>query len=86
MKKLFFTILTVMTFGYASAQADPQKADKPLTTQPQKDSVSTAKEVEKETDLKTMDAVKTKDHPKTTKKDNTSTKKDTVRTKGTRRN
>jgi hypothetical protein len=77
MKKLLY-ILPMIVFGYATAQTGKQ----PVGVAPVKDSMSVNRQLQKESDMKTMDAVKTKDHEKIvpTKPKNAS-KKDTTKVK-----
>jgi hypothetical protein len=80
MKNLIFMASALFTFGVASAQTDPKSTipEKPIQTK-QADTTSTNTQIEKQSDLKTMDAVKTQDHPKTTRKETTT--KDTIKTR-----
>lgn len=77
MKKLIYIGIAMMAFGNLSAQTDPKTPDQPVTTKPLQDSVTTNQQIQKESDMKTMDAVKTQDHPKVTPQ----VKNDTVKTK-----
>lgn len=65
------TLAACLAIGFASAQTDPKSPppspEKPADTKPQGDTISTNTQIRKESDLKTMDAVKTKDHTKTSK-------------------
>ncbi|HLA56669.1 MAG TPA: hypothetical protein VK623_11240 [Flavobacterium sp.] len=77
MKRIIITLAVFFTIGYASAQTDP-KTTPPGNKQP--DTTATNTQLKKETDLKTMDAVKTQDHEKITPKPKGTTK-DTVKTR-----
>jgi hypothetical protein len=80
MNKLLI-LSAMLTFGMASAQTEQNTIPaKPIDTKPQKDTISANERVQKESDPKTMDAVKTQDHKKVTPKPKT-TAKDTVKTK-----
>lgn len=81
MKKLIYIGVALMAFGSLSAQTDPKTPDQPVTTKPLQDSVTTNRQIQKESDMKTMDAVKTQDHPKVTPE----IKKDTVKAKKQRK-
>ncbi len=83
MKKVFLTLSALFIFGAVSAQTDPKSTmpAHPVQTQPQKDTMTSNKQLKKDSDMKTMDAVKTQDHKKTTHK---KTAKDSVSKKATR--
>jgi len=72
-------IIGMMMFASVSltAQTDPKTPVQDKPPMPANDTTSVNTQVQKESDLKTMDAVKTQDHPKVTpKKDSTATRKD----------
>lgn len=77
MKKFVYIGIALMAFWNLSAQTDPKTPDQPVTTKPLRDSVTTNRQIQKESDMKTMDAVKTQDHPKITPQ----VKKDSLKTK-----
>jgi hypothetical protein len=77
MKRIILSLAAFFTIGYATGQTDP-KIPPPGNQQP--DTTSTNTQLKKETDLKTMDAVKTQDHKKITPEPK-STTKDTVKTR-----
>lgn len=84
MKKLILTLSLLLSFGFMSAQTDPKEPQPVKPPMPQKDTMSTNTQIQKESDLKTMDAVKTQNHPKTIKKGK-KTSRDTIPKKNTRR-
>jgi hypothetical protein len=89
--KIICSILALAAFSALSAQTDPKSTmpERPAGNTP--DSVSSNRQLQKQSDMKTMDAVKTQDHPKITRRKTTHAKsrvrKDTLRsTKATRSN
>ena len=69
MKNLLLISIVSLISGFASAQTDtkiPPASEKPAVVKVQADTISTNQELQNESDLKTMDAVKTQNHPKTT--------------------
>jgi hypothetical protein len=68
MKKLIISAAAILVFGSAFAQSDSKTPaqQKPSEPMPVADSTSTNSQIRKESDIKTMDAVKTDDHPKIT--------------------
>ena len=84
MKKQVFIAFALLSFGIASAQTDPEMP-KPVTVKPQPDSITSNQQIQKEADLKTMDAVKTQDHPKPVKKQVAEETKNTKYKDSTRR-
>ena len=65
MKKLFYTVMMLVTFSLVSAQTEQKQ---PMSAASQKDTTSVNRQIQQESDLKTMDAVKTQDHEKTVPK------------------
>lgn len=65
MKTLVMTLTAFFAIAYASAQNDP-KSDPPAVMIIDQDSTSTNTQLQKESDVKTMDAVKTNNHTKAT--------------------
>jgi len=84
MKKQIFIAFALLSFGIASAQTDPEKP-KPVTVNVQRDSITSNQQIQKEADLKTMDAVKTQDHAKPVKKQLAEEKKNIKSKDSTRR-
>jgi alpha-L-arabinofuranosidase len=78
MKKLVYIFLMIV-FGYAQAQDDKQ----PVSVTSSKDTTSVNRQLQKESDMKTMDAVKTQDHEKPVPKKpkNAAKNKDTTKVK-----
>jgi hypothetical protein len=75
MRHLFY-IAALGFFGLVSAQNENQ----PVAT-PNKDTTSVNRQLQKEADMKTMDAVKTQDHEKPVLKPKNASKKDTTKVK-----
>ena len=86
MRKVLFIIALLVT-GFASAQTENPVPiqDMPANVNKKGDTITTNQQIRKETDLQTMDAVKTQDHVKTTPepvmKKRTSTKAKKKKTK-----
>lgn len=82
MKKLFYTGIMLTAFSFASAQTEQKQL---MSTAPQKDTTTVNRQLQKESDLKTMDAVKTQDHekpvPKAKANDTSKTRKDATKVK-----
>jgi len=75
MKRLIY-IAILGCLGTVSAQVENQPVTPPNT-----DTTSVNRQIQKEADLKTMDAVKTQDHPKPVLKPKKASSKDTTKVK-----
>ena len=69
MKKILM-IVSLFTLGAVCGQNDSKSTmpNKPIETKPQQDSMTSNMQISKESDMKTMDAVKTQEHNKITPK------------------